>query len=537
MDRIPSAIARLAAAALIAIAFGQAPLGADDGSWSSSFRESGGPVYAQAPNADIALDAEILRFTMVPEGLTQAVFQFRNTSSRAVDVEAGFPIKVSFGVGEAMFAFGSEPKTKVFTLAKYRYEPELRGLAEARAFFGGAITFVEDFGSEDEDADGPVGGAWLIEAPAAKNRRIAPRGDFKDPFSLAIFQDGRRIEWDSVVLDPEVSAAENGDRMTLYFHFHHLLSFKPKASSVVSVVYTQDTLRGGEPTAAVPAYYHGWDYILGTGGTWKGPIGKLLLCLPEDAKPTLPKAFQPLGINGHEQVFLAQGYRPADDDQISLTRDVRGGRQPSYFKDLWFGDPVAAKRPAAPAQGFVKVRGASSFLGDRTTVYTPEGVIKDMDFSPLRLVDGVLESSWVEGAKGAGIGEWVELELARDAAGLEIQNGFSMSRWAVEGKSIDTYYEKNNRVKELLYESKDGSTRGKIELEDSNDHLQSFPLALPKGIYRFTIGSVYKGSKWDDTCLGEIVFLPASEALSTVLAGDDFLRKAFPMSDPVMGGP
>jgi hypothetical protein len=534
----PSVIARLAAAALIAIAFGPAPLRADDGSWSSSFRESGGPIYAQSPNADIALDTEILRFTMRPEsteGITRAVFQFRNTSSRNLDVEAGFPIQVSFGVGYALMNSGSEDEATAFTLATHGYGP-LYGLAEAKAFLGDAITFDKEFGSEDPQ-EWPDG-AWLLPASAMQVMRTVRRGDFKDPFSFTILQDGRKVEWDYVVLDQALEKGEWGGLMTLYFHFHHVLHFKPKSTTIVTIVYSQDTLRGESPTSIPALYQHGWDYILGTGGTWKGPIGKLLLCLPEDATPTLPTAFQPLGIHGREQLFLAQNYRPAEDDQISLKRSESLRRSdPDYLEQIWFGAPLAVERPAAPAQDFVKLRGASSFLGDRTTVYTPNGVIKDMDFSPLRLVDGVLESSWVEGVKGDGIGEWVELELSREVSGVGIQNGFSMSRTALKGKNIDTYYEKNNRVKELLYESKDGATRGRIKLEDRNDHLQPFPLSLRKGIYRFTIASVYKGSKWDDTCLGEIVFLPASEALAKVLAGDDFLRKAFPMADPLFGGP
>jgi hypothetical protein len=527
VKRIPRAIARLGAAALAAVAFGSWPAGADDGSWSSSFRESGGPIYAQAPNADIALEAEILRFSMRPQGLAQALFRFRNTSSERLEVEAGFPIKASLGLEEATVG-----GVEVYALVQGGYEPEpQRGLAEARGFFGDAISFDENY----ESADGREKGAWLIRADAAATRRTLARGDFEDPFSFSIVQDGRRIEWDYAVLDPTVEKTDRGVFITLEFHFHHTLLFKPSSSSIVDIVYTQDTLRGQEPTGAVPVDRHGWDYVLGTGGTWKGPIGKLLLCLPEDAAPTLPEAFQPLGINGRERVFLARDYRPAPADRISLELVARGAPSPYYLEQIWFGDPVAAKRPTAPAQDFVKLRGASSFLGDRTTVYTPGGVIKDMDFQPLRLVDGVLESSWVEGAKGDGVGEWVELELARGIAGVEIQNGFSMSLTPIPGKGIDGYYEKNNRVKELLYESKDGKARGRLELEDTNDHLQPFPLALPKGVYRFTIGSVYKGSKWADTCLGEIVFLPASEALAELLAGDDFLRRHFLMDHPAIG--
>jgi len=183
----------LAAATIVAMAFGQAPLLADDGSWNTSFRESGGSLYTQTPNADIALDAELLRFTMRPEGTTQAVFQFRNTGSKTLDVEAGFPIKVSFSVGSALVNPGMKDEAEVFTLAKYRYDPQVYGLAEAQAFLGDAISFDEEFGSDSEDPDGPVSGAWLLPVSAMQEVRQVRREAFQDPSSFAMFQDGRRV--------------------------------------------------------------------------------------------------------------------------------------------------------------------------------------------------------------------------------------------------------------------------------------------------------------------------------------------------------
>jgi hypothetical protein len=275
---------------------------------------------------------------------------------------------VGFGVGYAVDS-DAEHEAKLFTLAKHGYGP-LYGLAEAKAFLGDAISYDKDFGSE-EPQEWPEG-AWLIPESALQTMRTVYRGDFKDPFSFAILQDGRRVEWDYVVLDQSLEKEEWNGFMTFYFHFHHLLHFKPKSSSIVTIVYSQDTLRGGEPTSLIPQYQHRWDYILGTGGTWKGAIGKLLVCLPAAAATTLPKAFQALGIHGGEQVFLAQDYRPAEDDQVSLERSLSGNPPPSYFEQLWFDNPVELKKPTAPAQDFVKLQGASSFIGDRTTVYTPE---------------------------------------------------------------------------------------------------------------------------------------------------------------------
>lgn len=108
------------------------------------------------------------------------------------------------------------------------------------------------------------------------------------------------------------------------------------------------------------------------------------------------------------------------------------------------------------------------------TIYTPAGLIKDMDFQPLRLFDGALESAWAESASGDVIGEWVEIELTRDVVGFQVQNGFSMSFTPAEGKTIDTCSEKNNRV-----------------------HAP------------------------------EIAFLPASDAVTKVLAEDAFLKSSY----------
>ena len=502
----------------------------DDGSWGTNFRESAGPIYAQTPNADIALDSELLRFSTQGlsenggTGVTEAVFLFRNTTDRAISVEAGFPIKVAMSSGKVTM-----DKKDILYLIKEKYESGMHGLAEAQSFFGDALVFDKKF-QVDEDSEE---GAWIIPQRAAISRKKVGTTDFADPFNFSITQDGEAVGWDYVLLESTVTG-KDGDGLELGFHFHHLLNFQPKASSVVKVTYAQEVVRGGGGGGYRSQTQFGWDYVLGTGGTWKGAMGRLLLSLPSGAKPSLPKAFQPLGIHGTQQLFLAKDYKPAAKDVASLQWVLDGPVSPGYMKQIWFDDPVSVRKPAAPAQDFVKVLGASSALPDKVAVYTPQGLIKDMDFQPLRLFDGILESSWVEGKKGDGTDEWVKVELTRDVLGMFVQNGFSMALTHIEGKNIDSYYEKNNRVESLVIESMDGAFHEKVELEDTNAGLQYIPLAMTRGVYKFIIHSTYKGSKWDDTALGEITFLPSNDALVKLLGQDPFLKEAYAAPTPTM---
>ena len=65
-------------------------LAADDGSWSKSFTIDGGSIYSESDNTDIELVKEILIFN---GEYTKAVFQFKNTSKRAVTINCGFPVQ------------------------------------------------------------------------------------------------------------------------------------------------------------------------------------------------------------------------------------------------------------------------------------------------------------------------------------------------------------------------------------------------------------------------------------------------------------
>ncbi|MCP4130801.1 MAG: hypothetical protein GY754_07450 [bacterium] len=137
---------------------------------------------------------------------------------------------------------------------------------------------------------------------------------------------------------------------------------------------------------------------------------------------------------------------------------------------------------------------ASSSLRQKSVVFTRDGVINKIGFSPLSLFDGIKESAWCEGVKGSGIGQWVEFKLLKNVSGLTIQNGFIKSLCKINNNDMNAFYKKNNRVKKAEILSADGSISVTINLKDTQK-TQNFQVFIPKG--------VYKGTKWDDTCLGE----------------------------------
>lgn len=128
--------------------------------------------------------------------------------------------------------------------------------------------------------------------------------------------------------------------------------------------------------------------------------------------------------------------------------------------------------------------------------------------------DGDARTAWVEGAKGSGIGEWLLFIYTPSCATQEplssivICNGY--------GKSRDTYLN-NNRVKKLKM-SLNEEVLCVIELDDSLgfqhidfDEGKAQPsklcsIWLRKGDrLKFEILDIYKGAKYDDTAIADII--------------------------------
>ena len=128
-----------------------------------------------------------------------------------------------------------------------------------------------------------------------------------------------------------------------------------------------------------------------------------------------------------------------------------------------------------------------------------------------RAHDYKLDSAWIEGAKGDGIGEYAEYTLRvttdkhpDDAAvmALVVFNGYRKNR---------DLWQKNNRIKRLRL-SVNGKPYGVITLADSYAYqrVKVGSIKLPPHnktlVLRFTIESVYPGTKYKDTALTELAF-------------------------------
>src|SRR5208283_4071864 len=81
-----------------------------------------------------------------------------------------------------------------------------------------------------------------------------------------------------------------------------------------------------------------------------------------------------------------------------------------------------------------------------------------------------------------------------------------------------SYFAKNNRVKTLDIRRDDGSLAARLQLADTRG-VQRFDVSLAAGTYRAVIADIYRGSRWNDTCLGELSFIRGTAAGFDALSG------------------
>ncbi len=104
---------------------------------------------------------------------------------------------------------------------------------------------------------------------------------------------------------------------------------------------------------------------------------------------------------------------------------------------------------------------------------------------------------WVEGKAGYGENESIQIKTEKKFERLEILNGY------VDYKNTDLY-KNNSRVKTFLIKDLDNNLEFEVQLDDCV-YFQDINLKQPTTNIIMYIKEVYKGDKWEDTCISSIV--------------------------------
>ncbi len=507
-----------------------APRGlADDGSWSTErgYAPSEGALYSETGNPDVVLEKEYLELRDLGLGSTRAVFQFHNTSSDTVTVECTFPIRFDFTArpitldekGEPIPDTGSNAEGPRATAS---YKGWDFGDAVSRGPATGQPSALEDRGFVNSLLAALSVRTDPWDAPAAlkadpdayyagtyfRDERY-PRGMQEvDPAKLRKLI-GYRILQDDRELPVETCAADFGTTPgQMVLRFRHQLTLAAGATSAVTVTYAMPTRSAvsAEPGAmrspGVSRKFT-WNYMLETASSWKDPLGRIVLAVPPGFSPELGAPWRYLGTQKGQLLYTAEDWKPTTADDLSLEWRDTAADYPDFWRKVT--EPLdPADLP--PVDGPAKLLGASSFLPEKADVFLPQGIWRNAPFDPARLFDGLPETAWAVRTPRGGVGEYVRFSLDAPVGRIEISNGWQRSAVSFPDKDTWSYFGKNNRVRTLDIVRDDGSLVARLRLADTRE-VQRFNVSLPAGIYRAVIVDIYPGSRWNDTCLGELSFV------------------------------
>ena len=136
------------------------------------------------------------------------------------------------------------------------------------------------------------------------------------------------------------------------------------------------------------------------------------------------------------------------------------------------------------------------------------------------LTDGDPSTAWVEGKKGSGIDEYIKFYCPQEEADMvNIYSAYKIDSLGIingYAKNEEVFY-KNNRVKKIKIEYKNDIFREENPYNMKTPEIYEYILedtmamqylVFPEPIYmssmKISILEVYKGSKWDDTCISEL---------------------------------
>ena len=151
-------------------------------------------------------------------------------------------------------------------------------------------------------------------------------------------------------------------------------------------------------------------------------------------------------------------------------------------------------------------------------------VINRFNYEPKNLFDNDLNTAWVEGVAGSGVGEWVEIQFEKDVQieAVGIINGYTKN---------EAIFNANNRIRKIRLDvvfrdywrgnsDLNGEKTVDIDLSEKqfnelNRNVQApfiswladYGMGRAVSKIRLTILEVARGAKYDDTCISELYLL------------------------------
>lgn len=195
-----------------------------------------------------------------------------------------------------------------------------------------------------------------------------------------------------------------------------------------------------------------------------------------------------------ENMFITRYRETLEGIETFTTEEVLEYQSPDYEREEW-GNILAYHN--------IKQITASSYYVEKTRNGTIEYIPQTLSalFSLGMHCTWIRHTPWVSGKENnsSGIGEYLDIEFDKKQDNLVILNGY-----------VDPFkhylYKANNRVKKAVITSLDEENPFEIEYEfEDYVHFSEIDFPCEVNKVRFTIKEVYKGEKWDDTCITAVI--------------------------------
>jgi len=328
--------------------------------------------------------------------------------------------------------------------------------------------------------------------------------DGNAPVAFQAWQDGRPL---AVTIGKAASTDDLAQPNSMGYYLHQA-TFPPGATMITVSYLAEPTVQAGDrfpeltpatfKTSAFAECASWYTYLLHTGATWQGTIGKAVI------RYQFADSFLGWGIDIKEaqKASSAQGgtttapesYTMPDSrscqwvfDDFEPTPSAVSQESP-YDITLAFTEPVWAQTPGAQA---------SSSVGPLPVDSSAFGVTASTEGWPagFEAIDGNPASAWGIAAPTAG--KWLKVDLSGNPSLGEIR--------ILPGKndSLTSFYE-NSRPKTMKVTLSDGTTQI-ITLEDE-PVLQRFPISGRASWVQFDVLDSYPGAKSSTTYISEIDF-------------------------------